>query len=503
MNMNNIPYGHYSYQRAGQTWASFTTQLEAVAIEYMTCNAAAFADGDAVLVGFTDQDFSQPKVIGFKSNPQPCTSICYYLCRRAGGSVANLVFGTFDWTFSSIGNLPEPYERRSRAGGALISGKIMIVSGMHYDQAQVMGYPGPDTFNEIIDINHLFDPITYATETKQPIDNPREGLTGFGYDGTAYFNQGIKIYADAWRGSDYGSSGQVGCPAGFTCSLDSWADFHKSMGLYSRTDAYTLLGDSWENKSSRSTSGIAKGFGIEDELYIFGGITGKRTKTLEGICCYWCDGQNLSAPAFGGTQEVAVFGKSGKKYNATTNSWLTRSGLAVARAGHSSAAVHGKGYIFLGSTHADITGDDLFLGEDQQEPTDVPPCPGTPYRIWGYAAYISSVPKHYWTMSALEYDPLGGGFSYIEALPNNGGDSLGNRDNQGTGIAWTNESIAAIATLIGTIVVGQSVGGSGEREHPLWEYDPLADSYTGRAELDNLYEENDYGYGLGEHGYQA
>jgi len=72
MNMNNIPYGHYSYQRAGKSWASFTTQLEAVTIEYMTCNAAAFADGDAVLVGFTDQDWMQPKVIGFKDNPNAC-----------------------------------------------------------------------------------------------------------------------------------------------------------------------------------------------------------------------------------------------------------------------------------------------------------------------------------------------------------------------------------------------------------------------------------------------
>jgi hypothetical protein len=95
-------------------------------------------------------------------------------------------------------------------------------------------------------------------------------------------------------------------------------------------------------------------------------------------------------------------------------------------------------------------------------------------------------------MSALEYDPLGGGFSNIEALPNNGGDSLGNRDNQGTGVSWSNESIAAIATIEGNIVVGQMVGGSSEREHPLWEYDPLADSYTGRADLAQLYEANIY-----------
>ena len=72
LNMNNIPYQHYSYQRAGQSWASFTTQLETVPIEYMACNAMAFADGDDVVIEFTSQDWNSPKVIGFKDNPAGC-----------------------------------------------------------------------------------------------------------------------------------------------------------------------------------------------------------------------------------------------------------------------------------------------------------------------------------------------------------------------------------------------------------------------------------------------
>ncbi|WP_319525688.1 hypothetical protein [uncultured Desulfosarcina sp.] len=44
-----------------------------VPVEYMSCNAAAFENGDAVIIRFDPYDVSgQPKVIGFKSNPKPC-----------------------------------------------------------------------------------------------------------------------------------------------------------------------------------------------------------------------------------------------------------------------------------------------------------------------------------------------------------------------------------------------------------------------------------------------
>lgn len=51
--------------------------LEGVSIEYMDCNGDAFNVGDEVTVEFTDQDWSQPKVIGFYDEPKPC-GIFYY-----------------------------------------------------------------------------------------------------------------------------------------------------------------------------------------------------------------------------------------------------------------------------------------------------------------------------------------------------------------------------------------------------------------------------------------
>jgi hypothetical protein len=43
-----------------------------VPIEYMQCKAGAFEEGDAVVVQFTDYNWSTPKVIGFQREPQPC-----------------------------------------------------------------------------------------------------------------------------------------------------------------------------------------------------------------------------------------------------------------------------------------------------------------------------------------------------------------------------------------------------------------------------------------------
>jgi hypothetical protein len=46
--------------------------LSDVPIEYMTCNGAAFEIGNDVLVQFTGQIWTAPKIVGFKDNPKGC-----------------------------------------------------------------------------------------------------------------------------------------------------------------------------------------------------------------------------------------------------------------------------------------------------------------------------------------------------------------------------------------------------------------------------------------------
>jgi len=46
--------------------------LAAVPVEYMTCNAGAFAVGDKCVVRFDQQDWTRPRVVGFVDNPRAC-----------------------------------------------------------------------------------------------------------------------------------------------------------------------------------------------------------------------------------------------------------------------------------------------------------------------------------------------------------------------------------------------------------------------------------------------
>lgn len=49
-----------------------TETLSSVPIVYMDGNADPFAVGDDVVIEFVDQDWTQPRVIGFKDHPRPC-----------------------------------------------------------------------------------------------------------------------------------------------------------------------------------------------------------------------------------------------------------------------------------------------------------------------------------------------------------------------------------------------------------------------------------------------
>lgn len=52
--------------------------LEAIPVEYMTCNAQAFTVGDHCVVRFEGQNWDNPKVIGFVDNPKPCGEYVYF-----------------------------------------------------------------------------------------------------------------------------------------------------------------------------------------------------------------------------------------------------------------------------------------------------------------------------------------------------------------------------------------------------------------------------------------
>lgn len=73
--------------------------LTGIPVEYMTCHAGAFEDGDDVVVQFEGQSWDDPKVIGFKTNPKSCTP----------AQIAFLVEGSLDLTYTVGTGPPYPY----------------------------------------------------------------------------------------------------------------------------------------------------------------------------------------------------------------------------------------------------------------------------------------------------------------------------------------------------------------------------------------------------------
>lgn len=55
-----------------------------VPVRYGSCDAAAFEDGDEVMVHFRDRDYTDPEVIGFINNPKPCEKLVVYFRHYTG-----------------------------------------------------------------------------------------------------------------------------------------------------------------------------------------------------------------------------------------------------------------------------------------------------------------------------------------------------------------------------------------------------------------------------------
>jgi hypothetical protein len=69
--------------------------LSGVAFEYMDCDDGAFTEGDEVLIMFENQQFENPKIIGFKEEPKEC---CEFVELFSEGS--------FDWPYWKQGDSP-------------------------------------------------------------------------------------------------------------------------------------------------------------------------------------------------------------------------------------------------------------------------------------------------------------------------------------------------------------------------------------------------------------
>ena len=319
MQIANVPYRFEAYQRAGATWASYTVRLETVPIEYMTCNAYAFADGDAVVVEFTGQDWTQPTVIGFKSDPQACELMFYcFFGYNPTGTLDNCF--RVNLTTQAVTTIADPEPSADANCNDVSSfaygGAMYIVGGWTLTTPQ-----------RILDRNLKFSYATfsYATMTALPAPD-RACSAGYTLAGKGYIASGGKYY-DASQGDGF-LTGNV----------------------YDDTDEYDPSADSWTAKTACPISRMsARGFVLAGKGHILGGHDD----------WYLYDGQSH--------RDI----KSGHyAYDPTADAWSAKTDINESRTGAVGCHIDGKGYLFGGWVQDGLDNDTTIVNRSYDADTD-------------------------------------------------------------------------------------------------------------------------------------
>jgi hypothetical protein len=294
MEKSNVPYRFESYQRAGATWSNFTTKLEAVPVEYMTCNSLAFTDGDQVIVEFIGQDWNAPRVVGFRQNPQNCTAEIWLVhCSFVKTTtIAQYVEATETWfaDFSFDNNY-------SRSYGAFTSNMAdtLWYQGGYKDQFHAPSTPGTTDF---IVKNTRIRSSTAVDRQDVPAPNRNYGLN---------FHTAGRVYLTG--GTNYRGITPVS-------SRGTWAD----------VDEFYEVIDAWAAKMPFSKRWGHSGFTLAGNGYAVGGHA-----DLED----WRSGDTN-------------FLDNVDQYNRVIDSWTAKNALYQGRHRPACFSNGGNGYIFSG-----------------------------------------------------------------------------------------------------------------------------------------------------------
>jgi hypothetical protein len=100
------------------------TLLSSVPVEYMNCHASAFLDDDEVVVKFEGQDWNNPKIIGFRSNPRSCAPhdvwFLVEVAQITETQQENMGWKFQGWPVTEGGPIGEPFPRYYVTPGDII-----------------------------------------------------------------------------------------------------------------------------------------------------------------------------------------------------------------------------------------------------------------------------------------------------------------------------------------------------------------------------------------------
>jgi predicted transglutaminase-like cysteine proteinase len=329
-----LPYAWDRVQVAGSDWALYSMQITNVDIEYMTCNAAAFVNGDYVVVEFTNQDWDDPKVIGFVNNPEPC-DFYIYCCL---GSYMGHPYGTLQYNV-----LSDSWIGKSVMKGPYDAYNLSRAVYMRYGN---YGWVFGGYTSQMLDpwhwVNHVLN-TTYAYNSVAEIWNI--GLPNFNGRSRSEpggFNLDSKGYCVA--GCEY--------PAG-----NVWEP-PPLEGILNDVDEFNFNNQTWAVKNNFSTLAGGDGYSAGNgKGYMLGGKSTDWTEAITGP---------VRNP----------LSNTNKEYDQDLDSWMDRNPFQGGRVQLTVFEIDGYGYItggflrwktFPGDNDAFWYGDEVYITANCQK----------------------------------------------------------------------------------------------------------------------------------------
>jgi hypothetical protein len=346
----------------GNQWASDSREILSVPIEYMDCGATAFSLGDLVIVKFVDQDFDQPKVIGFASDPVACGNICYSMDGPESGWRGVLGYNPNSDVFTrKSANINEKELKvRYMAAFSFLNGIIHAVGG---EQRETVGGSG---VTNLTDNNREYDSAADSLSMKNDLSYPIANVLGISLSETEGLIAG-------------GTTGDWvhGYP-----DFDWWSP----TGVVSK---YDRPGDSWQSRNNIGTGNFYSGqFAVGGIAYVIQGW-----RIANGF---------INDEGQWEQNEGWQFGAS-MKFNDAINSWSMISDSFPNWYSPNSWGNGGKGWIAQGVAYSKINSDDFHVNY-------VPP--DNPNESWITSANFSYDPAtNSW--STEQKNNVSGGFGWL------------------------------------------------------------------------------------------
>ena len=314
MESARVPYRLDKIALASDSWANYSRRLDNVPIEYMGCNAGAFADGDRVVVQFTGQSWTTPKVVGFLTNPQACGLDAWLIGCNASGpnDYSHMRWDQETDAWYAWGEIPG-YEYgdfiiRDRLFATGSANDFYLFGGV----GRITGQPAPWNYDRS---DHW---TVGAWVSVQAMIAARSAGYGFKI-GTRHYVTSGGLFEDNWDT--------------FTLSDPFWQKIEPT----NQNWEFDPAGDSW---AARVNHPVARAYSRAFTLFNLGYCFGGTTETPSNVL-----GQVLTPPA----GFVA--------YNQETGAWVTKQDMMRGRNRMGVGALNGQGYVFQGEVRTSESGD--------------------------------------------------------------------------------------------------------------------------------------------------